>query len=607
VGRRAARRHHKLVCLRCALAVASALTSAVTTAVTAALSTTGASAVTTAAVAASALATAGQQNEFWRQTERFVNPRRRVRASAHRTRSHAPVPASPRSRATNRARLRSWDWSSFPVTAADTPVDSKGYDANAQGGHYPDNDPLFKDLFPSMRKHLVEEGLVLNRHYAASVCTPSRKQLLSGRSVATQGNGEWEPVRPRYTILPEKLKAAGYKTHVRPPFPTRARVAPFSNHRLQPLCAQMVGKYHLGFQDGALWPKKRGFDTSAGFHFSGMYEGASGGPDLGSSSQGYVDWSGGNGNIRNGFCTAELASQCPTAPNQYWNANDPSENPWGSWTGGTYPKFTATHGNLDNRACATQNYYDIIVNDTHPPLNVPCDETTINQWEGVDFINKGKTYTEDPTLVSTWQDIWNQFNLHAAGDATATAKIDALDAAFEATRSVVKTVHDETVAAIRNHPVDESFFIYSSTPAMRFEGIANKQQLTRTYAAMKDKINACDHMDPTAPHHSAQDTTTGMHAMKTLMGDSAFQTAFDTYVRHIACSETKKMTRFKTYAFASTVDDLLNASIAALYERGIWDKTLVIFSSDNGAWAGGQVNPRSHSTNAPYAHITLFC
>lgn len=467
-----------------------------------------------------------------------------MRAPAHRTRRHAPVPASPRPRASNRARLRSWDWSSFPVTAADTPPDSKGYDANAQGGHYPENDPLFKDLFPTMRTHLVERGLVMNRHYAASVCTPSRKQVLTGRSVATQGNGEWEPVRPRYTILPEKLKAAGYKTHVRPPFPTRARVAPFANHRLQPSCAQMVGKYHLGFNDGALWPKKRGFDTSVGFHFSGMYEGPSGGPDSGASSKGYVDWSGGNGGIRGGRCTWDAASQCPTADDEYWYGT--AQNP------APFPKFTATHGNLDNRACNTLNYYDIIVNDTHPPLNVPCDETTVDQWEGVDFINKGKTYTEDATLVSTWQDIWNQFKLHAAGDATATAKIDALDAAFEATRSVVKTVHDETVAAIRNHPVDESFFIYSSTPAMRFEGIANKEQLTRTYAAMKDKIEACDHMDPSAPHHSGKDTTTGMHAMKTLMGATNFQNAFDNYVSPIACSETKKMTRFKVHCRATT-------------------------------------------------------
>lgn len=84
------------------------------------------------------------------------------------------------------ARLCSWEWSAYPVRAEDTPSDMKGY---GNGARLANNDAKYKELFPSIRKHMVEEGLTLNRHYAASVCTPSRKQLLTGRSVATQNNG----------------------------------------------------------------------------------------------------------------------------------------------------------------------------------------------------------------------------------------------------------------------------------------------------------------------------------------------------------------------------------------------------------------------------------
>ena len=55
--------------------------------------------------------------------------------------------------------------------------------------------------------------MYLNRHYTASVCSPSRKQLLSGRSVWSQGNGDWLPIRPRYSLISDKLKQAGYTNH----------------------------------------------------------------------------------------------------------------------------------------------------------------------------------------------------------------------------------------------------------------------------------------------------------------------------------------------------------------------------------------------------------
>ena len=92
---------------------------------------------------------------------------------------------------------------------------------------------------------LVNEGLVLGRHYVFKYCSPSRVSFLTGRwphhahqfnihpDVATGAN-------INMTMLPAKLKKAGYRTH-------------------------MVGKWHEGFFEEKFLPINRGFDTSSGF------------------------------------------------------------------------------------------------------------------------------------------------------------------------------------------------------------------------------------------------------------------------------------------------------------------------------------------------------
>jgi len=98
----------------------------------------------------------------------------------------------------------------FPIHTSDTPSDMK--DA-AQGPGLAPNDPVYSQMYPNIRHHMINNGMYLNRHYAASVCTPSRKQLLSGRSVWSQSNGDWLPIRPRYSLISDKLKQAGYTNH----------------------------------------------------------------------------------------------------------------------------------------------------------------------------------------------------------------------------------------------------------------------------------------------------------------------------------------------------------------------------------------------------------
>ena len=97
---------------------------------------------------------------------------------------------------------------------------------------------------PNFQK-LAETGLVLDRHYVYRYCSPTRVSFLTGRwpHHAHQYN-----IKPNFkvganinmTMLPAKLKTAGYKTH-------------------------MVGKWHEGFYQPKYLPINRGFDTSSGF------------------------------------------------------------------------------------------------------------------------------------------------------------------------------------------------------------------------------------------------------------------------------------------------------------------------------------------------------
>lgn len=107
-----------------------------------------------------------------------------------------------------------------------------------------DNDQAMASLFPKI-KHLQDEGIYMNRFYASPVCTPSRKQILSGRYVYSQGNGDWRSLRARYTTISEKLKQAGYAT-------------------------AGTGKWHVGHSYAWEWPRQRGFDTYKGIPFAGL-------------------------------------------------------------------------------------------------------------------------------------------------------------------------------------------------------------------------------------------------------------------------------------------------------------------------------------------------
>ena len=93
---------------------------------------------------------------------------------------------------------------------------------------------------------MAKNGLLLDRHYVFKYCSPSRTSFLTGRwpHHAHQWNilsgSALVGANVNMTMLPAKLKTAGYKNHV-------------------------VGKWHLGFFKPEYLPINRGFDTSSGF------------------------------------------------------------------------------------------------------------------------------------------------------------------------------------------------------------------------------------------------------------------------------------------------------------------------------------------------------
>lgn len=91
------------------------------------------------------------------------------------------------------------------------------------------------------------QGQILNRHYVAPMCTPSRSVLMTGKymirtgmqhSVISNAQPWGLPVQER--VLPEYLRELGYRTN-------------------------LVGKWHLGFAWNSMTPTSRGFDHFRGY------------------------------------------------------------------------------------------------------------------------------------------------------------------------------------------------------------------------------------------------------------------------------------------------------------------------------------------------------
>ncbi|KAL3191999.1 hypothetical protein MRX96_018118 [Rhipicephalus microplus] len=95
---------------------------------------------------------------------------------------------------------------------------------------------------------LAAHGVILERHYATPVCSPSRAAFMTARYpsrvdmdyVALSFASE-AALPLRFEVLPQWLKRLGYSTH-------------------------MIGKWHLGYKTLDHTPTRRGFDTFFGYY-----------------------------------------------------------------------------------------------------------------------------------------------------------------------------------------------------------------------------------------------------------------------------------------------------------------------------------------------------
>ncbi|KAL8595794.1 hypothetical protein ACOMHN_012213 [Nucella lapillus] len=105
------------------------------------------------------------------------------------------------------------------------------------------NNPAVKTPHMSL---MANQGVILDHSYTQAACTPSRAAYLTGyypfrigvqNAVVREGMEDYVPLD--ITFLPQRLKEAGYSTH-------------------------LVGKWHLGHCRRDATPKSRGFDSFLG-------------------------------------------------------------------------------------------------------------------------------------------------------------------------------------------------------------------------------------------------------------------------------------------------------------------------------------------------------
>jgi hypothetical protein len=303
----------------------------------------------------------------------------------------------------------------------------------------------------------------------------------------------------------------------------------------------LCSRRHLGDISRRSWPKNRGFDTSRGFHFSGIGD--------------TYDWKLGHGGI---------ASTCGVDAGYDLIYEDVM--PPGGTTSATYP--------VNSRAAG-------------------------NTWVGKTYIHNGEDYR--PTALS--DDYLSLYKLRADGNAAADAELKAYTDAWKDTNEVSKTIREETVRHIESKDGSNPFFMYIAAMAMRGFGEQSDEQRQRVFDVMSDDIESCDITDPDL--QPFPDGTGFKELRRVVQLDGQNWNDVYAGTSHEFCppnnvkneihngvatsvDSERRNTRFWNHAFSTNIDVLVNATIDALYRKNLWDNTLIVLTFDNGGWPAGE-------------------
>jgi arylsulfatase A-like enzyme len=134
------------------------------------------------------------------------------------------------------------------IIADDLGYNDVGFHQNKKSGANPLGLPTiqYEYLTPTIDA-LAAESAILDSYYVQPLCSPTRGAMLTGRYPSHTGIGPDVDLEPSpygmpsdETFLPERLRAAGYRTH-------------------------LIGKHHLGYCDARYEPTFRGFDSFVGY------------------------------------------------------------------------------------------------------------------------------------------------------------------------------------------------------------------------------------------------------------------------------------------------------------------------------------------------------
>jgi hypothetical protein len=245
--------------------------------------------------------------------------------------------------------------------------------------------------------------------------------------------------------------------------------------------------------------------------------------------------------------------------------------------------------------------YDIVYEDIMPnggTENVgPAVSDRSSTWPGSQYIFNGEDNYPD---VTVYENMFTHYKGRRDGNAADDQTLINYDATVDRTDYVVKTVKSEAVRHIESHTAGgDPFFMYIGAPAMRTSGQHTDELRQKVFDLMETEIDNCDFIDEDLQPYPAN---SGMAALKTLTlanGQAwapvrdAVRAKFCVGNSGVLMGDFQTNFRFLSMAFATTVDTLLNATVEALYKQNLWDNTMIVLTSDNGA------QPYSSSFNWP--------